>query len=430
MTPRPPTRRLFAVFTLVSGLLGLLAVPSVAASFASVRGTGGILGGDPAVGPPEDQAPAPALQAKTSQWTDVPSGYWAKSAIDAVAGSKTWMRDFGLKTFKPDALETRALFAKAVVMAFAPDESRDPKLKFVDVSSDDPLEPYINVAAKLGWMLPLGTSFYPKDPVTTIQVHRALLWALGLDDVVAGANAIHTTDGYVFEHGASFGVRLLGNSLGLRYNHDQESLDVGPGSRLPRSEVAWSLYRAWVIENSESWRLSSAQAFKTIHLGPVPESFRPVVEFAMRFVGYPYIYAGEWDVKTPSGYCCGAQPRGGFDCSGLMWWVLRAPDGIYDNTKVRPYQGYILGERSSNDMAHAIPKAERLTFDQSKAGDLQFYDSNHDGTVDHVDLYLGWGWVLDSGSNGVTMIRVVDPDSWYRETFVWGRRLVPANTKS
>jgi cell wall-associated NlpC family hydrolase len=186
--------------------------------------------------------------------------------------------------------------------------------------------------------------------------------------------------------------------------------------------------RAYVIDTSQTWVKSEVQSYKTIHLGPVPVAFRPVVEFGMRYVGYPYIYAGEWFLKSPPGYCCGSQPRGGFDCSGLMWWVLRAGDSLYNAAKFHPaYKGYKLNERSSNDMARAIAVGARVPFNKAKAGNLLFYDSNHDGTIDHVDLFLGWGWSLDSGSNGVTITRVADKGSWYQDSYAWGRVLVPAS---
>jgi cell wall-associated NlpC family hydrolase len=433
MTPRPPTRRLLAVLTVFS----MLFVSQAMTSFASDRsprdpdpGTIHVNDGDPATDPSvaDTTTPPPGSHRSTSPgFTDVPKGFWAGSAINTVAVDNTWMKDFGSSTFKPDNLETRELFAKAVVQAFAPTQKADPHMKFGDVDPSDPNAPYISVAVKNSWMLPFGKNFHPTDPVSTIQVHRALIWALGLSDVVAGANQMHTTDGYVFQHGSTFGTRLVGAVLGLRYNHDDESMDVGPGSRLNRAEVAWSLYRADVINTSESWRKSEVQIYKSIHLGPIPAAFRPVVEYGMKFVGFPYIYAGEWNVKSPAGYCCGYQPRGGFDCSGLMWWVLRQGDSLYDSAKYHPdYPGFILNERSSNDMSKAIPVKDRLTFDQVKAGDLLFYDSNSDGTIDHVDLNLGWGWALDSGSNGVTIAHVGEKGSWYQDVFAWGRRPVPA----
>jgi cell wall-associated NlpC family hydrolase len=434
MTPRPPTRRLLAVFALFAVVFASQLTSSLAASGARPRDPGPIkvLDGDQATdpNPATSTTPPPGGGGRTSaSFSDVPGGFWAGSAINYVAGSKTWMRDFGPKAFKPDNLETRRLFAKAVVQAFAPTEKPDPDITFDDVDSDDPYFVYMNVAVKKGWMIPAGTSFHPADAVTTIQVHRALIWALGMSGTVAGANRIHTTDGYTFKHGPTFGTRLVGALLGLRYNHSDESMDVGPATKLNRAEVAWSLYRAVVVNSSESWRKSDiARKYTNIHLGPVPEAFRPVVEFGMKFVGFPYIYAGEWNVKSPSGYCCGYQPRGGFDCSGLMWWVLRQGDSLYSNTKTRGYAGYILNQRSSNDMAKAIPEKDRIRdWDDLRAGDLLFYDSNHDGTIDHVDLNLGWGWALDSGSNGVTITQVNQEGSWYQDVFVWGRTLVPAS---
>ena len=55
-----------------------------------------------------------------------------------------------------------------------------------------------------------------------------------------------------------------------------------------------------------------------------------------------------------------------------------------------------------------------------------FYDGSGDGTVDHVDLYVGNGYALDSSTSvgGVTLM-YVGPGSWYRDHFVHGRRLLP-----
>ncbi|MFL5797583.1 MAG: C40 family peptidase [Actinomycetota bacterium] len=431
MTPRPLLRRLFAVLALFAILIAVPTAPALAGG-----GSGGAIvnvnGGDQPAGPPVEVATAStgdSRTASTASWSDVPSPPWgwARTAIDTVARSHDWMRDFGTTTFKPGALESRRLFARAVVKAFAPSEKPDPAITFSDVPRTDPDFPYMNVAAKKGWITASGDRFLPANPIGMIQVHRALVWALGLSSVVAGANKMHTTDGYRFHHGSTFGTRLIGAVLGLRYNHqDDESLDVGPGDALNRAEVAWSLYRAYVINTSESWRKTQVQAYANIHLGPVSAAFHQVVEFGMRYVGFPYVYAGEWNTKSPPGYCCGYQPRGGFDCSGLMWWVLREGDSMYDNTAVRKYPGFILNnQRSSNDMAKAIPVSKRLKWEDIRAGNLLFYDSNHDGTIDHVDLNLGWGWALDSGSNGVTIVRL--PNSWYQDVFAWGRKLVPAS---
>ena len=52
------------------------------------------------------------------------------------------MRDFarrdGTYPFKPDALETRKYFARAVVLAFAPDAHVDPRSRSPTSTSDSP----------------------------------------------------------------------------------------------------------------------------------------------------------------------------------------------------------------------------------------------------------------------------------------------------
>jgi hypothetical protein len=365
---------------------------------------------------------APA-SAATSAFDDVPRGYWAGSAIRFVAVDHSWMRDYGTASFKPDALETRARLARAAVRAFAPSEPTDPTIQFADLASDDPFFRYANVAVKLGWMR-AGRNFNPSNPVTTASLHRTLVLALGLNDVVQGINDIHTADGYRFRHSRRLGSMLAGMLLGLRYDHDDNALDVDPSTRVPRSEVAWSLYRAYVANFIESWRKAALAPYEDIHLGRSSSQMRDVVEFGLRYVGFPYVYAGEWNTESPPGYCCGYQPRGGFDCSGLMWWVMKAPQSGYDNTRVRPYRGWALPERSSKDMAGGIPRSERLTVDQLRAGDLMFYDGSGDGVVDHVDLYLGSGWGLDSsnGSGGVLIVRV--KSGWYADHLKWGRDLM------
>ena len=66
-----------------------------------------------------------------------------------------------------------------------------------------------------------------------------------------------------------------------------------------------------------------------------------------------------------------------------------------------------------------------LSYKRLLPGDLMFYDGNDDGTVDHVDVYVGNGYALDSSSSpaGVTIMWV--GDGWYREHFVHGRRILP-----
>jgi cell wall-associated NlpC family hydrolase len=149
-----------------------------------------------------------------------------------------------------------------------------------------------------------------------------------------------------------------------------------------------------------------------------------IVNWGIRYVGYPYIWAGEWGFNSPSPAAFGSQPGPGFDCSGLSWWALRADDGVYwEISPPRPHEGWPLPQRSSAEMSRLTKN--RLGFAELLPGDLMFYDGDGDGTVDHVDVYVGNGWSLDSSSSvgGVTLMWV--RTGWYRQHFVHGRRILP-----
>jgi len=358
------------------------------------------------------------------RWSDVPKGHWARNAIDEVAAANDWMRDFAQDAdetypFEPDALESRGLFARSVALALAPDAAPDPDMSFPDLPEDDRLFPFANVAVTSGWLeTDADGNFLPEEAVTTRDVHRALVLALGLGDLAAGADALHLRDGTQLEVPRDFGTTLIGMKLGLRFNHGDESLDVGPDSQLSRAEVAWSLYRA---TTAPDWMGDWLAPYADLELPNVSAKMLRVIEFGVRYVGYPYVWGGEWADATPSGYCCGYQSVGGFDCSGITWWVMKQASLGWDNTPPREYRGWDLPQRNSAQMAAV---GGRVRWDELKPGDLVFYDGDDDGTVDHVNTYIGNGWALDSGSSnaGVTITHVAG--NWYEDHFVKGRRIL------
>jgi len=353
-------------------------------------------------------------------WTDVPSNFWAKTAIDHVAVTNKWMEDFGTETFKPEAIETKRRFASALVKAFDPNGTVDPTITFPDMPATDPFYRYANIAVKHGWMtVTADGKFKPANGVNTIATHRGLVLALGLQEEVDGLNAIHTDDGTsIAVDTVRFAYMILGMQLGFRYNHADETQEVMPGTVLHRDEVAYSL---WKAKTAAQWQLDKLIPYRDISLPVQAASKLAVAEFGFKYVGYPYIWAGEWYKKSPSGYCCGSQPKGGFDCSGLMWWALKKPGGGYDPRPVRGYWGWSLPQRSSATMAAV---GTRLTYAQTLPGDLMFHDSgSNPGVISHVNVYLGNGWALDSSSSaaGVSVIKV--DSGYYYDHHMWSRRL-------
>jgi cell wall-associated NlpC family hydrolase len=374
---------------------------------------------------------SPLARTSTVTFADLDAGHaWAKQAILWVAKTNTWMLDFapnadGTYDFRPNATERRKYFARAVVRAFAPGEQPDPTVVLSDIDPSSSWYKYAAIAVGHGWMTARGGAFSPDDKVTMAMVHRALVLALGLGPAAQALNDIHTRDGVTFHHAANFGTTVLGMRLYLRYNAPtgSESMDVDPTDVLPRSQVAYSLWRAttqpsWAVPNL----LSEYANVELPHLGPRATE---VVRWGIRYAGYPYVWGGEWGLDSREPLALGGQPRSGFDCSGFAWWLLRHDDGgAWNVNPPRPYLGWSLPQRTSADMAALAPK--RLGYGHLLPGDLMFYDGDGNGVVDHVDTYIGNGYALDSSSTpgGVSIMWV--GDGWYRDHFKWGRRVLPS----
>ncbi len=371
--------------------------------------------------------PVSSHRGASMRWNDLePSHAWAKSAINFVGKTHSWMRDFaaakdGSYPFKPDMIETRKYFARTMVKAFAPGAKVDPRITFPDLDSTQSFYQWANIAVQRGWLGRAADGrFKPDEPVTTSVLHRALVHALGLRRTAVRLSGLRMQDGSGFNTSSRFGTTLVGMRLGLRYPSSGPEHDVLPTTPLPRTQVAYSLYRAMTLESwVVDWVRDQYDDAVLPNMNPVR---RDIVRWGLRFVGHPYVWAGEWGFKRPAPASLGSQPIPGFDCSGLVWWALRADEGSWDISPPRPYEGWSLPQRSSADMA----RIGNIKWNGLMPGDLAFYDGDDDGTVDHVDVYVGNDYALDSSTSvgGVTLM-YVGPGSWYREHFVHGRRIIP-----
>jgi cell wall-associated NlpC family hydrolase len=423
-------RRLTSVALLTLLVTLVQSFAAVTAQATPPSWTDGETGSGPAPFPAHVSRSERAL-VPTASWSDLGSDdRWARDAIDHVAGTYDWMRDIppdenGNWRFRPDAFETRQRWARALVRAFARDEEPDPSITFTDLDPSDPFHRWAAVAVQHGWMARgSGDRFRPSDIVTSRSIHRSLVRVLGMGPTAAALDHLSTTDGYEFATPGSFGVNLLAMRLGLRFNNRvDESQDVAPSSKLRRKQAAWSLYRATTLE---SWVVPYLEdQYADMTLPRMSAGRRSIVDWGVRYVGYPYIWAGEWGFDSPAPSAFGGQPGPGFDCSGLSWWALRADDDVYwDISPPRPYGGWPLPQRTSAEMARMTHV--ELHYADLLPGDLMFYDGDEDGVVDHVDVFVGNGWSLDSSSSvgGVTLMWV--KSGWYREHFVHGRRVLPA----
>jgi cell wall-associated NlpC family hydrolase len=414
-----------AVPTVAASLAFVPTQPAVAAGAQRIDISLGEAGSGPAPFPVEVRITSTARSTAT-RWSDLDAtDAWARTAIRHVGGTNRWMRDFsanadGSYPFRPDVFETRKYLARAVVRAFSPALRDSPAIDFPDLATTQTFNRWASVAVKLGWMSRTSDGrFLPDKPVTMAAVHRVLVLALGMGATARDLDRLRTRDGFAFDTPKNFGTTMLGMRLGLRYNSSNEVQDVGPSSSMTRAQVAYSLYKAttlpsWVVP----WVAGQYEGVTLPKMGP---QRRALVQWGLRYVGYPYVWAGEWGFGSPAPSGLGGQPVPGFDCSGIVWWALRANDGgSWHVAPPRPYAGWSLPQRSSADMA----RIGTLKWGELKAGDLMFYDGDGNGSIDHVDVYVGNGYALDSSSSpgGVTLMWV--GDGWYRDHFVHGRRLI------
>lgn len=368
----------------------------------------------------------PARAADPIVFADVPAGHYAAAQIRLVAADNDWMRAFGTSAFKPDALETRARFAVALVRAF----DRNGLAETVPPISDVP-EPNwalgaIRLAVARNWMQAPGGMFKPNDAITKVQVDVALVRALGLGDTATSVGRIKTADGYRFKVPYAFGEMVLAQEMRFHANQSNEAREILPTNPMRRADVAYALAAA--ATGRDSWRVRSMERYKDITLPAMDGTRRAVTEWALQWAGYPYIYAGEWaSSRTPTGYPYGAQPQGGVDCSGYIWWVIKSKTASYKPPHA--YAGWTLNERSSAEMGRAT--ARRLFSTQLAPMDIVMFDSDRSGgdwrTIDHAGLALGNGWMIHSsgGRSGVTISPI--SEGFWRDTFYFGRRVIPGN---
>jgi cell wall-associated NlpC family hydrolase len=121
-----------------------------------------------------------------------------------------------------------------------------------------------------------------------------------------------------------------------------------------------------------------------------PATGEDIVEYAKKFLGVPYVWAGN-------------TPESGFDCSGFTRYVF-ANFGISL-------------PRISRDQART---GTAVTQEQRKPGDLLYFGSN--GYVDHVGIYAGDNQVIHASSTNKMV--VISNLQYYTATYMGARRLL------
>jgi cell wall-associated NlpC family hydrolase len=123
---------------------------------------------------------------------------------------------------------------------------------------------------------------------------------------------------------------------------------------------------------------AAEETLNTGGTGAPPAAGAAIVDFALQFVGYPYVWAG----NTPAG----------FDCSGFTEYVILNTVGI--------------------DIGHGVPGQTGygawVDWGAWQPGDLVFFANTYDAGISHVGIYIGDGQFVhaENESTGVTISSV------------------------
>jgi cell wall-associated NlpC family hydrolase len=365
---------------------------------------------------------------EATQFSDVPKDHWAHDAIQyATDPGRNWI-PARTEGFGPDDPFTRRDLARAFARAFPPPPGYSSPRTFDDVAADDPMLEEFRWLAQKHWLPVKNRLIKPSAPVTRRIFDPAAVRALGFTEEANGIQRLQTATGERVISGWQTGFLLVAQRLELYPNLHPESAELRPGQTMTRAHAAMALKRTvgWVgvSEWSTNWRL---EGYAQPPVLPKMSKLRlRAVRWALTYAGFPYIWGGEWHRPTRTGYPYGAQPQGGFDCSGYAWWVLQQSSDSWNVSKMRGYDGWSLGGRTATDMARKASK--KIAYAKAMPMDLAFFELNGDpARFEHMGVMLGNGWMIHSsgGRGGVSLERI--ESGYWRDKFVHARRVIPAD---
>jgi cell wall-associated NlpC family hydrolase len=250
-------------------------------------------------------------------------------------------------------------------------------------------------------------------PVTMSALDAKLVTTLGLSDTAKLFTQNAKAAGLAPP--ARFGNEVVARLLGLRTNHPAalDKLELSPNEPASHAEAAYSAAR--ILRFGEFDVPATAENAATFVLPALTAWQKQVLDTAVRFIGYPYVWGGESET-TSSPY--GPQVHGGFDCSGFVWRVYKL--------QVYPNEGHLadtLKGRTTYAMSGEVKAAKRIPLAKLQPADLIFFGAagprSKPVQVNHMGVYLGNGWFIHSSEYGVAVTQL---SGWYAQRFAWGRR--------
>ncbi|WP_026098099.1 S-layer homology domain-containing protein [Kamptonema formosum] len=197
-------------------------------------------------------APAPAFAQVT--FSDVQSDHWAKGFIEALA-ARDIIKGFPDGTFRPNEPVTRAQFAAMVRNAFNKPASRNP-VRFADVPSNYWAHTAIQDAYQKGFMSGYpGNVFNPSQNIPRVQVLVALSNGLNYTPTGSTENVLQVySDAYsIPDYARNSIAAATENQIVVSYPNVRV---LNPNQIATRADVAAFIYQA-LVSAGEATALSS-----------------------------------------------------------------------------------------------------------------------------------------------------------------------------
>ena len=184
----------------------------------------------------------PANVGGATAFVDVPTGYWAKDYIEALA-SQQIIAGFPDGSFKPNDPVTRAQFAAIITKAFAPPAKR-PASQFKDVKSDFWAYAAIQSAYQSQFVsgYPDGT-FKPQQQIPRVQALVALASGLNLTADNQNILSFYTDAAQIPKYALNQVAAATAKQLVINYPTVKQ---LNPNRDATRAEVAAFVYQALV----------------------------------------------------------------------------------------------------------------------------------------------------------------------------------------
>ncbi|MBD2774876.1 DUF1565 domain-containing protein [Iningainema tapete] len=173
---------------------------------------------------------------------DVPTGYWAKSYIEALA-AKNIIAGFGDGNFKPNEPVTRAQFAAIVTKAFEPAAKRQ-KNEFPDVNRNFWGYQVIQSAYQGNFVSGYpDRTFKPQQQIPRVQVLVSLANGLGLTAQNQTVLSVYTDAAQIPKYATDSVAAATARQLVVNYPTIGQ---LSPNRQATRAEVAAFVYQALV----------------------------------------------------------------------------------------------------------------------------------------------------------------------------------------